>query len=69
MTSGRKLTDDEASEIIQLARQVTEDGRWRWRYSQIAARLGFNRKTVYEVIRQAAVREDSAAEDRTEVSV
>lgn len=64
MTSGRKLTHAEASEIIRLARQVTEDGRWRWPYSQIAARLGFDRKTIYQVIRQAAVREESPGGSR-----
>ena len=56
MTSGRKLTEQQADAILRLAGQMTEEGRWRWTYSQIADQLDLHRHTVYSVIRRSAVR-------------
>ena len=56
MTSGRKLTKEQADAILRLAGLEQEDGQWRLSYSEIAKRLDLHRTTVYRHIRQAAVR-------------
>lgn len=56
MTSGRKLTQEQADAILRLAGKLRSDGQWLLTYQQIAAKLDVHRCTVYRHIRQAAVR-------------
>lgn len=55
MTSGRKLTMEQADAILRLAGETDEDGNWRLTYRQIAEKTGFHRHTVYRLVRRVAV--------------
>lgn len=55
MTSGRKLTEEEADAILRLAGRKDQDGQWSLSYVQIAEQLGIHRRTVWRQIRRAAV--------------
>ena len=55
MTSGRKLTDELVSEILRLAGERDEGGRYRRSYVSIAETLDLHPRTVSRQIRLAAV--------------
>ena len=55
MTSGRKLTEEQADAILRLAGEKDADGDWLLSYEQIAERLQVHRHSVYRIIRKAAV--------------
>lgn len=56
MTSGRKLTEQQADAILRLVGQIADDGRWAYSLSDIARQLDLHRTTVYAVVRHAAAR-------------
>jgi len=56
VTSGKKLTERQADDILRLASLKREDGCWRLTYEQIAEQLGLSERTVRRWIREAAVR-------------
>lgn len=56
MTSGRKLTERQAYEILRLAALERDDGNWLLSYEKIAEQLDLNERSVRRWIRRAAVR-------------
>ena len=56
MTSGEKLTEQQADAILRLASEMDADGNWRLSYRQIASRLQLSERTVRRWIREAAVK-------------
>lgn len=56
MTSGRKLTEQEADAILRLAGLEREGGEWLLSYQEIAKQLDLHERTVRRWIRRAAVR-------------
>ena len=69
MTSGRKLTEQQADAILRLAGRQNADGKWALSYRQIAKTLDMHRHTVYRCIRQSAVRYGNRTAWKSEESV
>jgi len=56
MTSGAKLTEQQADAILRLAGETDADGNWQLTYKQIAKRLQISERTVRRWVREAAVK-------------
>jgi hypothetical protein len=56
MGSGTRITQEQVDAILRLAGEKNADDDWALTYEQIAERVSVHPRTIYRVVRQAAVR-------------